>query len=115
MKTREQVEELKRQWLSDGCWDIETTEGFEDYHDELLKFRLSIEGKYIAENELLRKKLAKKFCPMKADANKNGALMGDITCDVENCAWWHENRKCCSMIFLAHLEDIAEATKEHSK
>jgi len=46
MKTREQVDELKRQWLSDGCWDIEVTEGFENYRDELLKFRLETEQKF---------------------------------------------------------------------
>jgi hypothetical protein len=25
--------------LNDPCWDLETTEGFEDHHDELLAFR----------------------------------------------------------------------------
>lgn len=39
MKTRLQVEDLKRQWLTDGAWDIENTPGFEEYRDELLDFR----------------------------------------------------------------------------
>jgi hypothetical protein len=39
MKTREQVEALKKQWLTDGAWDIENTPGFEEYREELLAFR----------------------------------------------------------------------------
>lgn len=39
MKTREDVELLKRQWLTDPAWDIEATEGFEAYHAELLIWR----------------------------------------------------------------------------
>lgn len=30
---------LKANWCENPCWDIEDSEGFEDYHDELLKFR----------------------------------------------------------------------------
>lgn len=37
------VEELKRQWLGDPCWDIEDTEGFEAHRDELLAFRREVE------------------------------------------------------------------------
>lgn len=37
-KTREQVQQLKEQWLEDPCWDIEETPGFEEYRDELLTF-----------------------------------------------------------------------------
>lgn len=38
MKTREEIEALKRNWKADPIWDIETTEGFEDHKDELLQF-----------------------------------------------------------------------------
>lgn len=37
MKSFSEIEELKSQWESDPCWDIEDTEGFED-HEEELKF-----------------------------------------------------------------------------
>lgn len=37
-KTRKEVEKLKADWKSDPCWDIETTEGFEDYYKELDEF-----------------------------------------------------------------------------
>lgn len=43
MKTREQVEEIKRQWLCDPCWDIEETEGFREYKEELFAFRKQYE------------------------------------------------------------------------
>ncbi len=38
-KTREEVNELMRQWKNDPCWDIYDTEGFEEYHDELKVFQ----------------------------------------------------------------------------
>lgn len=38
MKSREEVENLKKNWLEDPCYDIETTEGFEEYKEELLEF-----------------------------------------------------------------------------
>lgn len=50
MKTREEVEKLKRDWVYDPCWDIETTDGFEEYKDELKAFseekRIEFEKQY---------------------------------------------------------------------
>lgn len=43
MKTREEVDALKRNWENDPIWDIEETEGFEEYRDELRKYRLAAE------------------------------------------------------------------------
>ena len=42
-KTLEEIEELKRMWKSDPCWDIEDEEGFEDHKEELKTFRLECE------------------------------------------------------------------------
>jgi len=42
--TRDDVEELKLQWKSDPIWDIEDTDGFEAYYDELLAYRLEYEA-----------------------------------------------------------------------
>ena len=39
MKTQEEINELKRQWEQDPVWDIEDTEGFEDYASDLLAYR----------------------------------------------------------------------------
>ena len=45
MKTRKTIEELKQNWKSDPCWDIEDTEGFEEHKKELLEYRLMVEKK----------------------------------------------------------------------
>lgn len=37
------ISRLKANWISDPCWDIEDSEGFEEFHDELLQFRLQHE------------------------------------------------------------------------
>ena len=36
--SREEVEDLKRQWYRDPAWDIEETEGFEAHRDELTAY-----------------------------------------------------------------------------
>ena len=45
MKTIEEVEKLKREWSADPIWDIEETEGFEDYKKDLKIYRLDVENK----------------------------------------------------------------------
>jgi hypothetical protein len=44
-KTDTEIEELKAQWLADGCWDIEDTEGFEAHRTELYIWRLEVDLK----------------------------------------------------------------------
>jgi hypothetical protein len=63
-KTSEEVQQLKRDWEADPCWDIETTEGFEDYHKELEIYRRGIEAEW-KENRLvmLKKKSEQIGCP----------------------------------------------------
>lgn len=39
MKTQEEIQELKDQWVMDPCWDIEQTEGFGDHFEELKAYR----------------------------------------------------------------------------
>lgn len=57
MKTPEEVEALKRSWLNDPCWDIETTEGFEDHRDELIAFSDAQDKRWAQQ---ARERLAKK-------------------------------------------------------
>lgn len=57
VKTRDDVEHLKRDWLSDPCWDIEATEGFEEHREELSAFRKNHEAKW--EQNRKEKLLAK--------------------------------------------------------
>ena len=51
MKTTEEIDDLKRQWCENPCWDIENTEGFENHHDELLAYRKEHEKKQDEEFE----------------------------------------------------------------
>lgn len=46
MKTQEKINELKRQWEQDPCWDIEDTEGFEVHEHELLAYRKQKESEW---------------------------------------------------------------------
>ena len=49
-KTIEEIEALKENWIKDPCWDIETTEGFEDHVEELLNFRRQTEAEWDAKH-----------------------------------------------------------------
>jgi hypothetical protein len=40
VKSPAEVEELKRNWLADPCWDIESTPGFEAHAAELIEWKL---------------------------------------------------------------------------
>jgi hypothetical protein len=44
--SRADVERLKTDWFNDPCWDIEDTEGFENYYIELKAYRLGVEASY---------------------------------------------------------------------
>jgi predicted RNase H-like nuclease (RuvC/YqgF family) len=52
MKTREQIESLKREWSNDPEWDIADTEGFEDHKEELeayqKQYEIEVEQRHIA-------------------------------------------------------------------
>jgi len=51
MKTEADIQELKRQWMEDPNWDIEDTEGFEEYKEELHKFRIQKEKEWERERK----------------------------------------------------------------
>jgi polyhydroxyalkanoate synthesis regulator phasin len=61
MKTREDVEFLKSNWISDPCWDLEVTEGFEEYSNELLKFRKMMEGRWQKDYNEMIQSIAQKY------------------------------------------------------
>jgi len=50
-----EIEDLKKQWIGDPCWDIADTEGFEAHRDELQQFQDAQEAEwersYIAKLE----------------------------------------------------------------
>lgn len=48
MPTPEEVQNLKKSWYDDPCWDIETTDGFENHKEELRQYRMECEEKWDA-------------------------------------------------------------------
>lgn len=40
MATQHQIEELKRAWIEDPCYDLENADGFAEHRAELLAWRL---------------------------------------------------------------------------
>lgn len=49
MKSIEEVEKLKKDWLQDPIWDIESTEGFEEHKEELTAFHDQMREKWKAD------------------------------------------------------------------
>lgn len=60
MKTRQDVEELKRNWLNDPCWNLDYSDNdpdWGDYADELRNFQITQESVWaMLENKRLVKK-----------------------------------------------------------
>lgn len=111
MKTREEVENLKSNWHNDPCWDIENTEGFEEYKDELKAYSEESIKQWDKQKEEHQKELESIICPLMSA----GALADSqcskpsIHCVTNKCAWWHQGREKCVITQLWHLEDVAEA------
>ncbi len=52
IRTQAELDELKREWIADGTWDIETTEGFEAHYDELKAFAVAyLEAQTVREQK----------------------------------------------------------------
>ncbi|NLD46678.1 MAG: hypothetical protein GX660_05695, partial [Clostridiaceae bacterium] len=102
-KTRDEIDALKKNWLADPCWDIEVTEGFEDYYDELLVFRKEQELIWANKRELYDNHYP--LCPLKF-ANNN---IGSCKCERENCAWWNSEYGKCGVILAGYLQGWNEA------
>ncbi len=56
IRSADDIQNLKRSWVNDPCWDIEDTEGFEDHYDELKSYRLEMKAKWDAEHEARKQK-----------------------------------------------------------
>lgn len=57
MATEAQIARLKLQWLNDGSWDIEDTDGFEEHRAELAEWRVEQLDRWEREaNERLEEK-----------------------------------------------------------
>lgn len=51
MKTAVEVEQLKKDWESDPCWDLHDTEGFEEHKEELRQYQEQKEVEWKAQRE----------------------------------------------------------------
>jgi len=102
MRNRKEVEALKQNWKHDPVWDIEDTEGFEEYTNELKQYRLDCEKEWKERNEKHRQMLASKACPMSFNVWVEGHSW--LNCMLENCAWWDDDNECCILKTLAHKE-----------
>ena len=79
MKTREEVEKLKQGWRKHPCWDIETTDGYEEYHDELLEYRKQCEKiseQKARESEMQYRKKQPAYPSVKARYGYDGEYLG---------------------------------------
>ena len=76
MPTQEAIDRLKSNWANDPHWDIEDTEGFEEHHDELLKYRLAMEAQWAANEQARREKdpayQARASLSLAYEASENG-------------------------------------------
>lgn len=50
-KNRKEIEDLKKWWREDPCWDIYETEGFESHREELLLYQEKVERENVERKE----------------------------------------------------------------
>lgn len=81
MKTRDEVENLKIEWEKDPQWEIEETEGFEDYRDELTAFRFEKEAEWQKRAETRKTEFQRNepaFPQIETGSNYDGEYNGNI-------------------------------------
>jgi hypothetical protein len=61
MATIEDIEALKGKWISDPCWTLEETEGFEEHRAELCSFRMETEKHWQLEHQTRMAKKAEEL------------------------------------------------------
>ena len=90
MKTREEVEALKRNWLEDPCWDIEDTEGFEEYAVELRGYHVEWRSRWEAareKEEAARYRNTPASEAMLRDVIAAHAMEGDLASQSTDAEW----------------------------
>lgn len=61
VRSKEDIDNLKRDWLNDGSWDIYDAEGFEEHREELMKFQEDKEIEWQRQKVEELKKERKRF------------------------------------------------------
>ena len=80
MKTEEELRDLKANWQADPIWNIEDSEGFEEYQDELLAYRQKCEENWAKAAERRTKRSTKYNIDLAVDliemANRDPGVWG---------------------------------------
>ena len=102
MKTREEVEELKKQWLKDMTWDLSSSEGFEEYEPELAAFEdATRESKYKAAiKELFNLKIGD---GIRINGSFFVAVPGGWVYETVQLDNMHSSIACCFIPHPAHI------------
>jgi len=112
--TRADVEKLKRNWAEDACWDIEDTEGFEAYRDELLAFSQQKEKEWKADRRREIKACADRHNVSIEDAEKILALEVGIENMVRSTAgaFAYSLREAGVALETSEVEDFIDRIAE---
>ena len=115
-KSNEDIETLKRQWRLDPIWDIEDTEGFEDYRGELKAYSDQCKMQWEEQAKKRHLKLAAKICPVmlygRTQYGDGAHEYQHGGCLVEQCAWWSDAMGLCSAIVPGYLAGIETSRRE---
>jgi len=108
-KSPKEVEELKRNWRQDPCYDLEEAPGFEDYREELLAYRKQTENEWETHKKAEHDKVASLVCPRtfllrtyKGEYDQDRYEIVSQNGLVEQCAWWLPNIKCCAIVMTGN-------------
>lgn len=115
MKTQDEIQALKDNWVQDPCWDIETTDGFEEHHDELLAWRMDLEEKHrLAANaraELRLEKIKKETGVTDAEIAKSLYTWEELENDVFR-GKEKQSQIRALLLLAAQVKRVADALEE---
>lgn len=120
MKTKAEIDELKRNWSNDPIWDIEETEGFDDHWEELHAFSVEMMGKWDAQykarqaEEKAQQAIERANAqPTRRDIFAAAALQGLLASANQDALEAHEPRMA-HYAFLYADAMLAESDKQES-
>ena len=124
LKTPQEIQDLKDNWLADPCWDIEDTEGFEAHREELLAFHNEHRAEWDRERKLRKER--RRIKVMEATGvciigNENILDSLSTWSEIENdCARYEEDAQThlqaalvrATLLQAAQLKRIADALED---
>ena len=101
MKTNDEVEKLKQNWLKDPIYDLYNIEGFEEYEEELKQFQIEHEKRW--EDEKNRK--------LDIKAKELGVSVKTVA-EIERCECFAKARIKQAKTLLTHYFNLAGVMKD---